>query len=82
MALKICDVCGAVDELPHHMAVVPPNTPGAVPSQAFIDALPDGVPAYAIAELLANDSFVRHFACCAAQGCPASGTDADCALRI
>lgn len=45
MALRECDDCHEVDELPHHQLVVPDDSGGMIVES-------------------------RHFACCAAAGCP------------
>lgn len=70
---RLCDVCGQLDSDPRHVTAVGPDTPGTVPDNAFLSALPDGVPALAIAELLDPTTVVRHMDCCAAQGCGVCG---------
>lgn len=67
--LRLCDVCGALDDLPRDVKAVAPGTPGTVPDAAFLDALPDNVPARAVAELMDATTVVRHIGCCAATGC-------------
>lgn len=67
--LRLCDVCGGLDDHPRHVTGLPGGATGGAPDQAFLDALPDGCPAYAIAELLDPTTYVRHMDCCAAQGC-------------
>lgn len=63
---RLCDVCGGYDDAPRHVRAV---DEGGVPSQEFIDSLPDGVSARAIAEVLDPTSVVRHMDCCAENGC-------------
>lgn len=66
---RLCDVCGQLDDNPRHVQAVGPDHPGAVPSDAFINGLPDGVPARAVAELMDPTTLVRHMDCCGAAGC-------------
>lgn len=66
---RLCDVCGKLDDEPRHVTSVAPNTVGTVPDNAFLDALPDGIPARAIAELMDASTLVRHIQCCADNGC-------------
>lgn len=64
---RLCDVCFQVDDHPRHVRFV---LDGGVPSQAELARIPDGTSATAIAEVLDPTSVVRHFDCCAANGCP------------
>lgn len=66
---RLCDLCGGLDDHPRHVFGVPTGFPGAVPSDEFIDKIPDGTPARAIAEVLDPGTLVRHMDCCAATGC-------------
>lgn len=66
---RLCDVCGQLDDHPRHVTAVPIGYDGAVPDDAFLDRLPDGAPARAIAELMDPSTLVRHLDCCAAAGC-------------
>lgn len=66
---RLCDVCGQLDDDPKHVQGVPPNYPGAIPSDAFLDALPDNTPPRAVKELMDPGTVIRHQDCCAAQGC-------------
>lgn len=66
---RLCDVCGVLDDHPRHVLSVGPDFVGAVPSDDFIDSLPDGTPARAVAELMDPTTVVRHMDCCAANGC-------------
>lgn len=67
--LRLCDVCGQLDDHPRHVQGVPPGFPGAVPSDEFIANLAADVPPYAVVELTDPTTIVRHQDCCAAQGC-------------
>lgn len=67
--LRLCDVCGGLDTAPRHVQALAPGDTGGVPSDAFIDALPDGVPAKALVEVLDPNTYVRHMDCCASAGC-------------
>jgi hypothetical protein len=67
--MRLCDVCGGLDDHPRHVTAVPPGFPGAVPTDSFLDGLPDGVPARAVAELMDPGTVVRHMDCCASRGC-------------
>lgn len=67
--LRLCDVCGVLDDHPRHVTGVPPDYPGAVPTNEFLQGLPDGCPALAIAELMDSSTIVRHMNCCATMGC-------------
>lgn len=66
--LRYCDVCGELDDHPRHVVSVPAGTPGAVPSQEFLDSLPPG-PVSAVAQLIAPTTVIRHLNCCADAGC-------------
>lgn len=67
--LRLCASCGALDADPAHVLGVPPGYPDTVPDSAFLDALPDGIPARALVELMDPSTVVRHMDCCAAAGC-------------
>lgn len=66
---RLCDVCGQLDDHPRHVQAVPDGTEGTVPSTEFLQSLPDGAPALAIAELMDPTTVVRHMDCCASKGC-------------
>ena len=81
--LRICDVCGDIDEKSRHVFIasgLPVNEAhiAAVLDRSDIDS---SERARIITEI--NDTTVqqRHFACCAQAGCPEAGQDADCALQ-
>jgi hypothetical protein len=67
--LRLCDVCGKLDSHPRHVQGVPPGFPDTVPTDSFLEALPNGAPAKAVAELMDPSTIVRHMDCCAADGC-------------
>lgn len=68
-AKRLCDLCGGYDDHPRHVQAVLPGTAGAAPDGTFLAALPDGVAATAIGELMDSSTVVRHLDCCAAAGC-------------
>lgn len=67
--LRICQECGGVDDHPRHVQGLPPGSTHGAPSAKFLDSLPDGTPAAAIALLLNPAQISRHHDCCAALGC-------------
>lgn len=67
--LRLCDVCGQLDDHPRHVLGVPPGYSGAVPSQEFLDSIAPGAPVRAVAELMDPTTIVRHMNCCATNGC-------------
>lgn len=79
--LRICDVCGQIDDHPRHVYVASdiPVNQAHVEAVLERDDIPADVRARIIAEVLDTTVQQRHPDCCAAAGCPASGTDADCA---
>lgn len=64
--LRLCDVCGQLDDHPHHQRYI--RDGGTVPTPEFLAALGD-VPATAVAELMNPHTTDRHHDCCASQGC-------------
>lgn len=66
---RLCDVCGQLDDDPRHVQGVQAGFAGAVPTDEFIDSLPDSTPPRAVAELMDPGTVIRHQDCCAAQGC-------------
>ena len=66
---RLCDVCGKLDSEPRHVLGVGPDYPGAIPSDEFLDSLPDNTPPRAVAELMDPGTVVRHQDCCASRGC-------------
>lgn len=71
---QLCDVCWQVDDAPRHVVHVPPDFPGAVPTDEQVAALDDrtDVTASMVRAILDPTTVIRHHDCCAAQGCPTS----------
>lgn len=67
--LRLCDVCGGLDDHPRHVTGLPPGATEGTPSTEFLDSLASGAPVSAIAELMNPQTIVRHMDCCAANGC-------------
>lgn len=72
--LRICDSCGVIDEEPRHMHL---NAPGTVPVNAAQVAsvgartdLSDEDRVRIITDIMDTEQILKHFACCAAEGCP------------
>jgi hypothetical protein len=66
---QACDVCGGVDDHPRHTieyggANAPAPKDGSLRAAVKADAGD-----WAIADLTSRDRTVRHFDCCAAEGC-------------
>lgn len=82
-----CDVCKQIDEGPRHCFI---NEPDQYPvDEALILAViehPDAPAldkANMIADIRNTGDQTRHFACCAAAGCPSLGQgDADCNTKV
>lgn len=70
-AMRLCDMCGGYDDFPRHVTSLPEPSAEAVPTREFLSALPSGVDALAVAELMDATTFVRHMNCCANAGCAA-----------
>ena len=72
--LRVCDLCGGVDDHPRH--VLAGNEPDvfARPSDAILNRVVDAAPAEErgrlVRELIDTTSSDRHLDCCAAAGCP------------
>lgn len=67
--LRLCDVCGGLDDHPRHVQSIAKSEPDALPSPEFLDSLGTNVPASAIALLMNPRTRIRHHDCCAANGC-------------
>lgn len=72
--LRICDSCGVIDEQPRHMHL---NAPGTVPVNVDLLAavgantsLSDEDRKRIMADIADTEQILKHFACCAADGCP------------
>lgn len=78
--LRFCDICGGLDDHPRHVTLV---TEGGVPTDEFLDALPEGAPVAAVAQLMDPTTVIRHMDCCAANGCPTcAATEAHIAVKV
>jgi hypothetical protein len=74
-ALRVCDICGGVDDHPRHVLagggvadVFDP--PSEAVLQRVIDNSPEGEMARLVRELMDRSSQDRHMDCCRAVGCP------------
>ena len=72
--LRICDSCGVIDEEPRHMHL---NAPGSVPVDVSLITdisnrtdLSDEDKQRIVADIADTTQLLKHFACCAADGCP------------
>lgn len=79
--LRICDVCGQIDDHPRHVFVSTdlPVNQAQVEATIGRDDLDADVRARIVAEIVDTTVQQRHPDCCAQVGCPSVGTDADCA---
>lgn len=72
--LRVCDVCGQVDDHPRVQHMFGANAPavsrGIISKIAGNRDLNEEVKARALDELLDTTSALRHHDCCAAAGCP------------
>jgi hypothetical protein len=75
--VRVCDLCGGVDDHPRHVIAGMDATafpaPGEDIMNKVIDAAPPAERGRLLRELLDTASSDRHLDCCAAAGCP-SGT--------
>lgn len=73
--LRVCDLCGGVDDHPRHVLAGGQADAYAVPSEEIIARVLDQAPpdqrARLIRELVDTSSQDRHMDCCRAAGCPA-----------
>lgn len=75
--MRICDICGVVDDGPRHVIA---HGPGTVPvDEELVDHvtqldLPKVVIRQALAALADTTLQIRHIACCAANGCDLCST--------
>lgn len=67
--LRLCEVCGQVDDHPRHVLAVNPERHSGAVSTEFLAGLPEGVPYETIAQALDDKVVIRHLDCCAAAGC-------------
>lgn len=70
--LRVCDLCGGVDDHPRH--VLNGNGPYPTPGQNIVDLVLTNAPAehrsFLVGELLDTKASDRHMDCCRAAGCP------------
>lgn len=72
--LRVCDLCGGVDDHPRH--VLAGNDEGSFPQplEAILNRVMDAAPAAdrarLVRDLVDTTSSDRHLDCCAADGCP------------
>lgn len=77
--LRVCDLCGGVDDHPRH--TLAGNTTGLYdrPADAVVERVaaesPDGDRARLIGDLFDTSSQERHKDCCRAAGCPTGDCD-------
>ena len=71
--LRVCDLCGGVDDHPRHVIVGGPEVVAA-PSEATVAAVVAAAPSDDLARLLRDlydtSASDRHLDCCRAAGCP------------
>lgn len=72
--LRVCDLCGAVDDHPRHVIAGTESGAFARPSDEILNKVIDAAPAEErarlIQDLIDTTSSDRHLDCCAAAGCP------------
>jgi hypothetical protein len=78
--VRVCDVCGGIDDHPRHVIAGDPGT--HAPSPAIVRAVVDGGQAYPpevanalLEDLLDTSSQNRHLDCCRSVGCPGGSCD-------
>jgi hypothetical protein len=78
-ALRVCDLCGGVDDHPRHVLAGGISGQYDPPSQEILEkvleAAPPGEAARLIRELVDTGSSDRHMDCCRAAGCPTGDCD-------
>lgn len=73
---RACDLCAGVDVHPRHVYGVGPGDASGVPESAVVDQIiKNGADGGALVEVMDPSTFVRHFDCCAASGCPDRSCD-------
>jgi hypothetical protein len=72
--LRVCDLCGGVDDHPRHVIAGTEEEAFARPSDEILNRVLDAAPAEErarlVRELIDTASSDRHLDCCAAAGCP------------
>lgn len=78
--VRVCDVCGGIDDHPRHVIAGDPGT--HAPAPAIVRAVIDGGQAYRaevanalLEDLLDTSSQYRHLDCCRSVGCPGGSCD-------
>lgn len=86
LVLRVCDLCGAVDDHPRHVI--------GGPTRDVFDRVPDEIVDKVLAaapeqdrgrllrDLLDTGSSDRHLQCCAAAGCPETRPEWQCGNRL
>lgn len=86
--LRVCDLCGGVDDHPRHVlaGTIPGDDRFPKPSDDIVNRVLESAPAEQrtrlLRDLLDTDSSDRHLDCCAAAGCPDAGRETGCPERI
>lgn len=72
--LRVCDLCGGVDDHPRHVIAGTERDAFARPSDEILNRVLDAAPAEdrarLVNDLIDTSSSDRHLDCCAAAGCP------------
>jgi hypothetical protein len=78
-ALRVCDLCGGVDDHPRHVLAGGLEAQYSPPAQKIIQTVIDNSPtderARLLQELMDTGSQDRHMDCCRAAGCPTGDCD-------
>lgn len=67
--LRLCDICGGLDDHPRHVFAVAPDDANVPPPEYTEQADVTGAPLKAVAQLLNPGTKIRHMDCCAEAGC-------------
>lgn len=81
--LRVCDLCGGVDDHPRHVIAGSVTDVFPAPSTEVMDRVLKAAPAAErgrlVRDLVDTSSSDRHLQCCAAAGCPGGTCDAQIA---
>ncbi len=73
-ALRVCDLCGGVDDHPRHVLAGKDEDTYPKPGEDILNRVLDAAPkehrARLVADLMDTSSSDRHLDCCALAGCP------------